>query len=418
MASIKITVDRLQPGLHIRLPVKWNEHPFLFNSFKIKDEEQIRLIRHLGIKHVFMNPNQSDTQPLPPSTETEKKDDASAEEIDLEAQKLWKEKQDRIEKLSAYRRRVINCEKEFERSLSRMRAVMNKIRNRPEQAVDEAAQLVDDIVDKLLSDDHVTLHLMNGKSEFEDIYFHCLNVSVIAMMIAQAKKLEAQKIKEVAFAALFHDMGKVKVPSAIVRKQTPLSEPEKNYLKLHTKYGLDIANNMESFPESARTVIAQHHELNDGSGYPEGLKGEQIDELTQIISVANAYDNLCHSNVPSEQKIPYVALSHLYKNCKHLYNNENLNILIKFMGIYPPGTVVQLSNDMVGLVISVNARNILFPNVLIYDPSVPRTQAPIIDLAEKEIKIVNAILPNKLPDKVREYLNPRSRISYFFDTDD
>ncbi|AIU67874.1 MULTISPECIES: HD-GYP domain-containing protein [Vibrio] len=418
MASIKITVDRLQPGLHIRLPVKWNEHPFLFNSFKIKDEEQIRLIRHLGIKHVFMNPNQSDTQPLPPSTETEKKDDTSAEEIDLEAQKLWKEKQDRIEKLSAYRRRVINCEKEFERSLSRMRAVMNKIRNRPEQAVDEAAQLVDDIVDKLLSDDHVTLHLMNGKSEFEDIYFHCLNVSVIAMMIAQAKKLEAQKIKEVAFAALFHDMGKVKVPSAIVRKQTPLSEPEKNYLKLHTKYGLDIANNMESFPESARTVIAQHHELNDGSGYPEGLKGEQIDELTQIISVANAYDNLCHSNVPSEQKIPYVALSHLYKNCKNLYNNENLNILIKFMGIYPPGTVVQLSNDMVGLVISVNARNILFPNVLIYDPSVPRTQAPIIDLAEKEIKIVNAILPNKLPDKVREYLNPRSRISYFFDTDD
>ncbi|WP_099609429.1 HD-GYP domain-containing protein [Vibrio coralliilyticus] len=418
MASIKITVDRLQPGLHIRLPVKWNEHPFLFNSFKIKDEEQIRLIRHLGIKHVFMNPNQSDTQPLPPSTDTEKKDDTSAEEIDLEAQKLWKEKQDRIEKLSAYRRRVINCEKEFERSLSRMRAVMNKIRNRPEQAVDEAAQLVDDIVDKLLSDDHVTLHLMNGKSEFEDIYFHCLNVSVIAMMIAQAKKLEAQKIKEVAFAALFHDMGKVKVPSAIVRKQTPLSEPEKNYLKLHTKYGLDIANNMESFPESARTVIAQHHELNDGSGYPEGLKGEQIDELTQIISVANAYDNLCHSNIPSEQKIPYVALSHLYKNCKNLYNNENLNILIKFMGIYPPGTVVQLSNDMVGLVISVNARNILFPNVLIYDPSVPRTQAPIIDLAEKEIKIVNAILPNKLPDKVREYLNPRSRISYFFDTDD
>ena len=145
MASIKITVDRLQPGLHIRLPVKWNEHPFLFNSFKIKDEEQIRLIRHLGIKHVFMNPNQSDTQPLPPSTETEKKDDTSAEEIDLEAQKLWKEKQDRIEKLSAYRRRVINCEKEFERSLSRMRAVMNKIRNRPEQAVDEAAQLVDDL---------------------------------------------------------------------------------------------------------------------------------------------------------------------------------------------------------------------------------------------------------------------------------
>ncbi|MDC5803956.1 HD-GYP domain-containing protein [Vibrio europaeus] len=420
MASIKITVDRLQPGLHIRLPVKWNEHPFLFNSFKIKDEDQIRMIRHLGIKHVFINTSQSDTQPLPVAEEqaSEGVEQVLHEEIDLEAQKLWKEKQDRIEKLSAYRRRVINCEKEFERSLSRMRAVMNKIRNRPEQAVDEASQLVNDIVDKLLSDDNVTLHLMNGKSEFEDIYFHSLNVSVVAMMIAKAQQLSADKIKEVAFASLFHDMGKVKVPTAILRKPTPLTEPEKNYLKLHTKYGLEIAANMDSFPESARTVIAQHHELNDGSGYPEGLKEEQIDELTQIVSVANAYDNLCHSNIPSEQKIPYVALSHLYKNCKHHYNNENLSLLIKFMGIYPPGTVVQLSNDMVGLVISVNAQNILHPNVLIYDPSVPRTQAPIIDLAEKEIKIVNAILPTKLPDKVREYLNPRSRISYFFDSDE
>ena len=420
MTSIKITVDRLQPGLHIRLPVKWNEHPFLFNSFKIKDEDQIRMIRHLGIKHVFINTSQSDTQPLPVAEEqaSEGVEQVLHEEIDLEAQKLWKEKQDRIEKLSAYRRRVINCEKEFERSLSRMRAVMNKIRNRPEQAVDEASQLVNDIVDKLLSDDNVTLHLMNGKSEFEDIYFHSLNVSVVAMMIAKAKQLSADQIKEVAFASLFHDMGKVKVPTAILRKPTPLTEPEKNYLKLHTKYGLEIAANMDSFPESARMVIAQHHELNDGSGYPEGLKEEQIDELTQIVSVANAYDNLCHSNIPSEQKIPYVALSHLYKNCKHHYNNEHLSLLIKFMGIYPPGTVVQLSNDMVGLVISVNAQNILHPNVLIYDPSVPRTQAPIIDLAEKDIKIVNAILPTKLPDKVREYLNPRSRISYFFDTDD
>ncbi|MGD8234481.1 HD-GYP domain-containing protein [Vibrio sp. TRT 1302] len=418
MASIKITVDRLQPGLHIRLPVKWNEHPFLFNSFKVKDEEQIRMIRHLGIKHVFINPNQSDTQPLPPSSQSTSVEENVDSEVDLEAQKLWKEKQDRIEKLSAYRRRVISCEKEFERSLSRMRAVMNKIRSRPEQAVDEATLLVNDIVDKLLSDDNVTLHLMNGKSEFEDIYFHSLNVSVVAMMIAKAKMLSADQIKEVAFASLFHDMGKVKVPTAILRKPTPLTEPEKNYLKLHTKYGLEIAANMASFPESARTVIAQHHELNDGSGYPEGLKEDQIDELTQIVAVANAYDNLCHTNVVADQKIPYVALSYLYKNCKHLYNNENLSLLIKFMGIYPPGTVVQLSNDMVGLVISVNSKNILFPNVLIYDPSVPRTQAPIIDLAEREIKIVNAILPNKLPDKVREYLNPRSRISYFFDSDD
>ena len=416
MAAIKLTVDRIQPGLHIRLPLKWNDHPFLLNSFKIKDQEQVEMIRHLGVKFVYFNPDQSDASPLPANQpQAEVKQDHA---LDLEAQKLWQEKQKRIEKLSAYRRRVIQCEKEFERSLARMRSVMTKIRNRPADAVGEAKQLIDDIVEKLMCDDNVTLHLMNGKNEFEDIYFHSLNVAVIAMMIGQAKGYSAEQLKALSFAALFHDMGKIKIPTAILRKQVPLSEPESNYLKLHTKYGLDMANQIEGFPESAKTVIVQHHELRDGSGYPEGLKGDEIDELAQVIIVANAFDNLCHTPVAAEQKIPYTALSHLYKNCKHLYKEENLNILIKFMGVFPPGTVVQLSNNMVGLVISVNASHLLFPNVLVYDPAVPRTQAPIIDLASKDIKIVNAIHPSKLPEKIKEYLNPRSRISYFFDSDE
>lgn len=417
VASIKITVDRLQPGLYVRLPVKWNEHPFLFNSFKIKSQDQIQLIKHLGIQHVFLNPSLSDAQPLPPNLE-ENAPEAAQPSVDGEAEKLWQEKQNRIEKLNAYRRRVQTCEKEFERSLARMRAVVNKIRNRPLDAVGEATQLVDDIVDQLLSDDNVTLHLMNSKSEFEDIYFHSLNVSVIAMMIGKARGFPAEKIKELAFSALFHDIGKVRVPTAIVRKKTPLTDPEENYLRLHTKYGIELANNIDAFPESAKRVIEQHHELRDGSGYPLGMKGDDIDELAQIVAVANAFDNLCHPNIPSEQKIPYLALSYLFKNCKHLYHAENLGILVKFMGVFPPGTVVQLSNDMVGLVISVNAGNLLYPNVLIYDPSVPRSQAPIIDLADRDLKIVNAILPNKLPDKVRDYLNPRSRISYFFDNEE
>lgn len=375
------------------------------------------MIRHLGVKFVYFNPEQSDAAPLPVN-QIQTDSTTSNESLDLETQKLWQEKQKRIEKLSAYRRRVIQCEKEFERSLARMRSVMTKIRNRPTAAVDEAQLLIEDIVEKLMCDDNVTLHLMNGKNEFEDIYFHSLNVAVIAMMIGRAKGYSAKQLKELSFAALFHDMGKIKIPTAILRKQVPLTEPETNYLKLHTKYGLDLANQIEGFPEPAKTVIAQHHELKDGSGYPEGLKGDEIDELAQIVIVANAFDNLCHTPIASEQKIPYTALSHLYKNCKHLYKEENLNILIKFMGVFPPGTVVQLSNNMVGLVISVNASNLLFPNVLVYDPSVPRTQAPIIELASKDLRIVNAIHPSKLPDKIKEYLNPRSRISYFFDSDE
>ncbi|USD65598.1 HD-GYP domain-containing protein [Vibrio sp. SCSIO 43136] len=417
MASIKITVDRIQPGLHVRLPVSWKDHPFLLNSFKIKSQEQVDIIRHLGIKHVFINPEQSDTQPLPvkdtPATEP------SAEQVEIEQtkKKMWQEKEERIEKLNAYRRRVQSCEKEFERSIARLRSVMGKIRSRPIDAVGEATQMVDSIVDSLLADNSVTLHLMSGKSKTKDFYFHSLNVAVISMMIAKSKGMPAEQIKELAFAALFHDMGKVRIPAAILNKNTAYTAPEENYYKLHPKYGLDLASKIDGFEDAVLKVIAQHHERIDGSGYPDGLKGDDIHPYSQIVGLANAYDGLCHARIPSEQRIPFSALSHLYKNCKHLFNNEDLNILIKFMGVYPPGTVVQLSNSMVGLVISVNANAILYPNVLLYDPNVPRNQAPILDLAGSDLKIEAAILPSRLPEKVREYLNPRTRISYFFDTD-
>jgi len=420
VSSIKITVDRLQPGLHIRLPVKWNEHPFLLNSFKIKKQEQIEIIKHLGIQHVYLSSNKSDTKPLPVSNESKVVPSFDSERLDIETGKLWNEKHQRIETLNRYRRKVVQCEKEFERSLSRMRSVMNKIRNRPLDAVYEAESLVSDIVDTLLlSENSVSLHLMNNnESEFDDVYFHSLNVAIIAMMIGKAKKYDADTIKELSFAALFHDIGKVKIPKAILKKQTLLSEPEKNYLKHHIKYGLDLVNTIQNFSESAKVVISQHHELINGSGYPNGLKGKDIDEYSKVIAVANIFDNLCHPVNPKDQKIPYAALSYLFKSCKHLYDEENLGILVKFMGVFPPGTVVQLSNEMVGLVMSVNNQNLLHPNVLMYDPSVPRHQAPIIALAERDLSIVSAILPHKLPDKIKEYLNPRTRISYFINNDD
>ena len=291
MGSIKITVDRIQPGLHVRLPVKWNEHPFLLNSFKIKDDAQVQVIRHLGIKHVYINPNQSDTSPLPANHVSEQDLDTDLQ-VSLKAERMWKDKHERIETLSSYRRRVSHCEKEFERSLARMRSVMTKIRNRPLDAVGEVKALVDDIVETLVSDDNVTLHLMNAKADFEDIYFHTLNVSVVALMIGKAKGYNTQQLKDLSFAALFHDIGKIKIPVAILRKQAALTVPEANYLKLHTKYGVDIVTAIEGFPDSAKRVIGQHHEMNDGSGYPEGLTEDGIDEFAKIVAVANAFDNL------------------------------------------------------------------------------------------------------------------------------
>lgn len=418
MASIKLSVERLTEGLYIKLPLQWTDHPFLLNHFKIKDSQQIRLIKNLGIKHVLLIPEKSDSQPLDPDNTLEAISEHESRFLDQQADKLWKEKQGRIEKLKNYKRKLQRCEKNFSRSMAQLRSIVGKIKNRPMTAVKEAEMLVEEMVDALLEADNVALHLMNEGSDNEDIYSHSLNVAIMSMMLARSSGMEGQDIKTIAIGALFHDMGKLKVPTAITRKTTPLTEPEENYLKLHPKYSVDLANLSDSFPPQAKPILTQHHELLDGSGYPKQLTAEHIDTKAQLVAVVNAYDNLCHPQDPAKAKIPYSALSYLFKHRKEQYNNDYLALLIRLLGVYPPGSVVQLSNQQLGLVISVNSESLLTPNILLYDPTVPSNEAPIIDLEESHLSIEQVIHPSKLPDKVHSYLNPRSRISFYFDPDD
>ena len=144
-----------------------------------------------------------------------------------------------------------------------VRSVMSKLSSRPLNAIDEAEQLIGNMVDSLLKEEHIVLHLMSETKENENIYYHSLNVSVLAMLLARMKSLDASVIKSIGMGALFHDMGKLKIPPQILRKTTALTNAEQNFLNLHPKYGLDIVNLVDTFPESAKAIIAQHHELLD-----------------------------------------------------------------------------------------------------------------------------------------------------------
>ncbi|QUM76307.1 HD-GYP domain-containing protein [Moritella sp. 24] len=420
MSGIKVTVDRIQVGNYVKLPLGWCDHPFMFNNFKIDTQEKLLLIRKLGVSHVTVYPQRSDNGllPLPEPNSEFKIQPSDMSNVDLEGIKreLWERKQDRIEKLKSHRRKITKTEKNFQSAMTQVRSVMVKLSSRPLNAIDEAQQLVGDMVESLLKEEHIVLHLMSETKENESIYYHSLNVSVLAMLLAKMKNLSADEIKAIGMGALFHDMGKLKIPPQILRKKTALTSAEQNFLNLHPKYGFDLVNLVDTFPESAKSIISQHHELLDGSGYPQGLSGSEIDSFTQLVSVVNKYDTLCHPNDIAKARVPSNALSWLYKSSAGKYNQDDLKLLVKVLGIYPPGSVVRLSNEQIGMVLSVNSDRLLYPNILIYDPEIPRAEAPIIDLEERELSITGVIKPDKLPERIHEYLSPRSRISYYFES--
>ena len=408
MTGIKISVDRLQVGNYVSLPLGWREHPFLFSSFKLKSEEEIELIRRLGLKLVTIIPDKSDAPPKPLDQVQPAPD--GADDLVGRQQEMQQEKARRIEQLQRYRRDLQQCEKHFQQSLAQVRNLMGKIQSRPLNAINEAQELINAMTEQLLSVDEMVLHLVSGSEDGNSLQFHSLNVSVLSMLLARECKLPAEAIRQVGMGALFHDIGKLKIPSQILRKTSPLTKPEQNLMAQHPRYGLELLSLASGFPEPAKRIVQYHHEYLDGSG-PQGLRGDQLDPLTQIVSLINEYDNLCHL----QAKVPYSALSGLYKQRKAQFNPEYLSMLIRLMGIYPPGSVVQLSNGQVGLVMSVNASRLLYPSVLVYDPRIPRQEAVIIDLQQAELSIAKVIHPKRLPPAVFEYLNPRTRISYYFE---
>lgn len=408
MTGIKISVDRLQVGNYVSLPLGWREHPFLFSSFKLKSEEEIELIRRLGLKLVTIIPDKSDAPPKPLDQVQPAPD--GADDLVGRQQEMQQEKARRIEQLQRYRRDLQQCEKHFQQSLAQVRNLMGKIQSRPLNAINEAQELINAMTEQLLSVDEMVLHLVSGSEDGNSLQFHSLNVSVLSMLLARECKLPAEAIRQVGMGALFHDIGKLKIPSQILRKTSPLTKPEQNLMAQHPRYGLELLSLASGFPEPAKRIVQYHHEYLDGSG-PQGLRGDQLDPLTQIVSLINEYDNLCHL----QAKVPYSALSGLYKQRKAQFNTDHLGMLIRLMGIYPPGSVVQLSNGQVGLVMSVNASRLLYPAVLVYDPRIPRQEAAIIDLEQAELTIAKVIHPKRLPPAVFEYLNPRTRISYYFE---
>jgi putative nucleotidyltransferase with HDIG domain len=291
-----------------------------------------------------------------------------------------------------------------------VRSLMGKVQARPLNAITEAKELIDAITRQLLAADDLVLHLMAEGDVDDQLYYHSLNVSVLSMMLAKECNLGAEQISQVGMGALFHDIGKLKIPSQIVRKREPLTKPEQNLLAQHGRYGLSLVNLTPSFPEEAKGIVLHHHEYLDGSG-PQGLKASQLDPLTQLVSLINEYDNLCHRHA----KVPFSALSSLYKQRKGQFNPDYLALLIRLLGIYPPGSVVQLSNGQIGLVIAIKGSSLLYPSVLLYDPGIPRQEAAIIDLSQVGLTIAKVIHPKRLPPAVFEYLNPRTRISYYFE---
>jgi putative nucleotidyltransferase with HDIG domain len=436
MEKTTLPIKSLQVGHYVVLNLGWSDHPFLFSRFKIKSRDQIQILKNLGLKEVQVILEKSDlptatctsgesASPDAADTTPEQNPDPAQDETALlkqqdetkRAEALWKDKQKRIERVKVINDRQQKCTRKYQKSLQMVRSVMKDLKSAPLVAVTQADEVISNVVDTLFDESGIMVHLMSTEGAFENAYYHSLNVSVLAMLIGKELQLDADTIRVLGIGALFHDVGKNKIPSRVLAKKEPLTEPEEILLKHHPKYGADIVSRIETFPKNAIDIITQHHECMDGSGYPRWLEGEQISLLARITSIVNVYDNLCNHPDPDKSLTPSEALAQMFKFQLEKYDRKILELFIRSMGVYPPGTIVELSNGVLGMVVSINSDNLLCPTLLLYDQEIPREEAICIDmLEEKDLTIQRTIKPSQLEPDAYSYFNPRTQINYFFDS--
>lgn len=419
--GVLIGPEQLQPGLFVMLDLPWFRHNFTLNQFKIRNDTQVRELRELRLAHYRIDASRSDPQALQalqPQTQAAAHAAAPApsppvqtpQQIAAAARKLVIAK--RVEQIA-------NVERAFGKAIATMKNLNRNLLAKPAETLEEMGALVGQMVGVFLECPEATLHVMGDKVGGEDVYYHSLNVTILSMMLSKGLGFDASTARSMGIGAMVHDIGLMDIPDRVLTKDPDeYTNAERHLRQTHVENGQAIGAKLGLDP-AALAIITQHHEYVDGSGYPKHLRGEQMTEAARLVALVNYYDNLCNPVNIKKALTPHQALSFIFAQRKTKFDAKALQLMIRSLGVYPPGSIVHLSNDMLATVTAVNPQKPLRPWVLVYDEKIPKDEAMMLNLEEEpQINITKSIVPSLLPPRALAYLNPRKRVTYFFDGDD
>ena len=411
MADIAVPVNDLQIGHYVKLPLSWKDHPFLFSAFRIKDEEQLRIIRGIGLREFVVDPERSTTPIVitpPPAPVVVEPPPPSAEEIAYAQQR---------EQQLQLRRGIRTAERAFGNSVTPLRDAMSQLNMKPDEGLGNVAELVRQAGSFLSQQEGpVGLHLIRLPAPGDPLLLHSLNVAFISMLVAREAGWEPLDIEDAGLAGLVHDIGELKVPSTILRKRTELTPPEVNYLRMHVRYGFDQLTQLNAFTPRIRKVVLQHHERLDGSGYPDGIKDEALDPLAKLVMVIDAYDTSLHPREMTRPVLPNQVITDLFKRAGKQLDATFIKLLIKVIGIYPPGSLVELSDGSLALVMSSHPSTPLKPCVLPWAKGIVPEGVDLVNLNQDARTIRRVVDIDEINPQQREFFGLGNRYCYYFTT--
>jgi len=246
---------------------------------------------------------------------------------------------------------LLNLKKNILQTIPNM---FNDLINYDNKSLSKSITMVDDLVEYIQSENYINLNLYEVKLYDDYTYIHSVDTSIMAIFLGVNMNLSKSRLRDLAISSLFHDIGKTKISSKIINKPDKLTEDEFKEIKMHPLYGRDILLGNPIINEEIIGGVIEHHEKYNGTGYPYGLKENEISEFAKIISICDVFTAITSDRCYRKKFDPREAYELILAETYTSFDPEIIKLFRDTFAVYPLGCPVYLSNNLFGYVVSQN----------------------------------------------------------------
>lgn len=395
----RISIDQVRPGMYVvSLDQRWLETPFLCHQRRIKSQEDIDALKRRGIREVVIDPARgSDVVCAEPAREEPAQ--AHGPESAAEASGDGGRPSSSAESaFDSFAREIEACQLIQQQALAAAESIFDGVSTGAPVSAQVAQKVVVDLSETISRSPEANLLLTQMRRFKEDLAAHGLNVCVLSLVVNAVEKVTSDAVA-LGIGALLHDVGETRLPKNLLHKMAGLTPMEQRLVERHPALGAQLLGGCRDLPPETQRIVLEHHERTDGSGYPRQVRGDDISSLSQIVAITDLYDDmLCGRRGPVLQPIEALRQLFVFGQSGAL-DGDLVGRVIRSIGIYPVGTVVELNTGERGIVVAVNRRDALKPTLRIITSRLGGLlrHGPIVHLAAagEQRHIVGALNPIK-----------------------
>jgi HD-GYP domain-containing protein (c-di-GMP phosphodiesterase class II) len=350
---IALKATRLRRGMYVAaLDRLWLHTPFPPGGFLVRDQKQIERIGRY-CTYVYIDPHKSDEpldmvlpfELLPPTLLA-----PQAERLSIDEELPWA-------------RQALNALRD---SVQRM---VREVRSGKLPSIEALNVGLVPMVESVKRNQDAMLWLLRTEEQDGYLYRRAMGTAVIATAYGNQLGLEHSALLELALGGLLMDIGKIEVPVTILAKTEALSEAEHKLVRKHVSHAVELVRIMENVPVSVITMVSNHHERHDGSGYPNKRSGSEIPLFARIAGIVDTFDAITQDRRYATAISAHTALRYLNGQRRIKFDGALLQEFIRAMGVYPTGTWVELLDGSIGVVCEQDPHWALTPRVAIVSKS-------------------------------------------------